>query len=107
MQRLLIAHTPFSVWQDGLEKPTRFILVQNWNDQKGESDTYSVHFQTNDGAAFSGIYFSCKVLGEASTRHEAYLTLLSRLMEHNALYRNGSISNIPMGISLCNPPEVL
>jgi hypothetical protein len=39
--------------------------------------------------------------------NEAYCDFLKRIAEHNSLYREGNISHIPMGISLCNPPEVL
>lgn len=107
MQRLLIAYTPFSSGQEGLEKPTRLVLTQNWNDVDGTSDTYAIHYQTVDGALFSGRYVSCRVLGDTMALNEAYCDFLKRIAEHNSLYREGNVSHIPMGVFVCNPPEVI
>ena len=107
MQRLLIAYTPFSEGKIGLELPTRMTLTQSWNDIDECAETYAIHYQTIAGVLFSGRYVSCRVLGTKMALSEAYCDFLKRIAEHNSLYREGNISHIPMGVFVCNPPEVI
>jgi hypothetical protein len=47
------------------------------------------------------------VLGDTMALNEAYCDFLKRIAEHNSLYREGNISHIPMGVHVCDVPEVI
>ena len=106
MQRLLIAYTPFSSGQEGLEKPTRLVLTQNWNDVDGRRDICDP-LPDRRRRALQWRYVSCRVLGDTMALNEAYCDFLKRIAEHNSLYREGNISHIPMGVHVCDVPEVI
>ncbi|MFA6926806.1 MAG: hypothetical protein WCQ69_07415 [Bacteroidales bacterium] len=109
VKRYIIAHTPFTRG-DGVELPTRIILVRyDVQPDTTQPHEYSIHYQTDTGRIFYGDYLKPSWLGDRWQTNdvnlsEAYCAFLERIIRNAKEFPVGNVSNIPMGITVCDPP---
>ncbi len=104
MRRYILAHTPFSKGMLPHIKPARVVLIQSRSKAGTSPGTYSIHLQMDDGTLVHGDYIPPSWTGDEHTRTEAYCVFLERIANTNRSHPAGSISYIPMGITVCVPP---